>query len=223
MSGLSPERGPELPPPLGEGKKAICYPLGADQVIKIERAVFETVEQAEEQAAAQEAQWQEQRASRIGQYIAPSVFGIDGQPMGYSVTCMQPRVDGDTMRQALDIAATEGHDPAPVIDFLAGCIQTHHETGRMPDLTARPSLVGWFRPLQTPNVIVTTTDGVLRPTLVDVGDITGGWLEMRTHPRMLRDAAALSLKKQTHRFRDRLPEEVIDTARAAIALSPVGY
>ena len=129
----------------------------------------------------------------LGPYVTPTTFVVSdilGQSeeglieKRFIICVFQKFVNGISLRKALD--KIQG-DTSIYKDFLQRCLKMYEETEIVPDITARPTIIGWWKPIDSPNVIVEQNEnGQLIPQLVDIGFISGEWPLIRSeHPRIL--------------------------------------
>lgn len=204
---------------VGEGNKAECFlHPGLGLVVKPEKAVFGTVDEAFEHAAGQRSQYEFLSGSNIGPYVADSMLVVGQRDDGFRVASVQRYREGTTIAEALSKAREEDMDITPIVDFYTECILLRRDTGIMPDLT-RPGFLDWFRPNRTPNVVVEKKDETLHPTLIDTGLLSGGNFITDAHQQLLAYSVGEALTRMMLFHADR----ILDPQASLLARQAIRY
>lgn len=144
---------------IGTGTRSICYrskdtvykemPISSAEQYKIIVYEYELLKQY------------------LGEYVHETEFVLveDGNEIA-SVVAKQNFIEGKQINDFILTMDDKGEDD--VRHFFMSCLDMYNNTGLVPDVFGRPHGIGWYNPLTTPNVLI-STDQRSKVKLLDVG------------------------------------------------------
>lgn len=149
----------------GRGTRSVCYKK-EDRIYKVISG-FKNKDEADISARIFQGEY-ETIAGYMDKYIVPTIFTTSHIGKTSSVILEQPFIRGISLSKALELADKENRKKDEILNFLYNAKNMYEETKQIPDIFGRPHIVGWYRILHSPNVIVETENKTLTPRLIDI-------------------------------------------------------
>lgn len=149
----------------GRGTRSVCYKK-EDRIYKVISG-FKNKDEADITAHIFQGEY-ETIVGYIDKFIVPTIFTTSHIGKTSSVILEQPFISGVSLSKALEMAKKENRKKDEILDFLYKTKKMYEETKQIPDIFGRPHVIGWYRVLHTPNVIVETDNNLLTPRLIDI-------------------------------------------------------